>query len=299
MIHKFNNYIKQFESTTNTDIIIGHLYSEDDIKDRLYHFIDMGFNLKLITFNYLDEKKSKVAEIISAVYSCVDICLEKKSKQPYTIAARREYLNNKDVYLTTFDNDLNSEISTICSTFNNCLYNIDVEKDNITIRFAIINEIDRGVISSEKLKEKEKKIRDGISIFLSLNRKRIVDRTTKKFTEEVFKNLVGESFYQSYFGNAKNGYVFLPLNTTKLSKQVLNRNIPVVEEIIKNNKIYIKYLKKSEIRTITEDDLNKVAELYSDRQEDRKKALKDRYFGLQGIFIEFDYDKWYKELMSK
>ena len=142
----------------------------------------------------------------------------------------------------------------------------------------------------ENLREDAK---DKISKWIRKYREYVIESTTKAFQATGFRDKNGG--YTNYLGGKyKNGFLIIPVNTSGIRKQVVNQNIPRLQKAADKIVNYYFYGAKAEFREITKEDLKRL----NDSKEQNLVDLEDKFLGLMGIIIEFDYDKWLENLLK-
>ena len=290
----------------------GFVYSETEVVDFLQDLMDnLDFeiekysNVSLIKKLYLDEEFHDVNKLIDSVWTGFEVYLI-KSVSEKTDFIRREIGSypRGTIYLNSslFEADVYSQLKTILPRFEKYFHNLRCTSDGYQLRLVLLNK----VVEDEKLqriqKIKEDKAYDKISRrFDSFYRAIKETRTLSPiFKKGMFLNKVGESGY-GFKGAISGGFVILPINTSKLSKVVVKNNLPKVESFLSD--LAFSYITKKEFRIITENDLKEVLSAYKKAYPDSDyytlDGLKDRYEGLYGFIIKFDYDSWFNKLMKE
>ena len=290
----------------------GFVYSETEVVDFLQDLMDnLDFeiekysNVSLIKKLYLDEEFHDVNKLIDSVWTGFEVYLI-KSVSEKTDFIRREIGSypRGTIYLNSslFEADVYSQLKTILPRFEKYFHNLRCTSDAYQLRLVLLNK----VVEDEKLqriqKIKEDKAYDKISRrFDSFYRAIKETRTLSPiFKKGMFLNKVGESGY-GFKGAISGGFVILPINTSKLSKVVVKNNLPKVESFLSD--LAFSYITKKEFRIITENDLKEVLSAYKKAYPDSDyytlDGLKDRYEGLYGFIIKFDYDSWFNKLMKE
>ena len=290
----------------------GFVYSETEVVDFLQDLMDnLDFeiekysNVSLIKKLYLDEEFHDVNKLIDSVWTGFEVYLI-KSVSEKTDFIRREIGSypRGTIYLNSslFEADVYSQLKTILPRFEKYFHNLRCTSDAYQLRLVLLNK----VVEDEKLqriqKIKEDKAYDKISRrFDSFYRAIKETRTLSPiFKKGMFLNKVGESGY-GFKGAIAGGFVILPINTSKLSKVVVKNNLPKVESFLSN--LAFSYITKKEFRIITENDLKEVLAAYKKAYPDSDyytlDGLKERYEGLYGFIIKFDYNRWFNDKMKE
>ena len=290
----------------------GFVYSESEVIDFLGDLIDnLDFeiekysNVSLIKKLYLDEEFHDVNKLIDSVWTGFEVYLI-KSVSEKTDFIRREIGSypRGTIYLNSslFEAEVYSELKTILPRFEKYFHNLRCTTEGYQLRLVLLNK----VVEDEKLqriqKIKEDKAHDQIarrfdSFYNTIKETRTLSPIFKK---GMFLNKVGESGY-GFRGSLVGGFVILPINTSKLSKVVIKNNLPKVESFLSN--LAFSYITKKEFRIITENDLKEVLAAYKKAYPDSDyytlDGLKERYEGLYGFIIKFDYNRWFNDKMKE
>ena len=82
---------------------------------------------------------------------------------------------------------------------------------------------------------------------------------------------------------------------------MVKNNLPKVESFLSD--LSFKYITKKEFRIITEKDLKELLAAYKKVHPDSDyytlEQLKERYEGLYGFIIKFDYNRWFNDKMKE
>jgi hypothetical protein len=300
---KHINTYKLFESDEEDyDELVskGFKYSNNFIKDRLNYLTDEGFI-------YNDDKKEYLVgengEKGSSTWGRNRITLSEAHKAivEFSLTMRinkedTEYRRNGSngvLYFIKYDNTMENIMEAIASFsdhFEDCKYNLTLTSGTWDVRFIISSDIS-GNIRDESYKEER---RDGAieSMENTLrNYKEQIRNGTPAFNRTAYKNKVGESVW-GYLGSEEEGLIIIPINTEGIRKQVLNQNMSRIESIVNRGSRFIGELNSCELREITKDDLERLVKINKDYNKRGLEYFTDRYLGLQGVIIDFDYDKW-------
>lgn len=292
-----------FESSDNdedTKIYPGFEYSFADIKDTLYDILDLGFKAESKEHDYWSEKFDRNLDIIDAKWAVwnlklvadVDCQILFEWHYPNRYSNQRKYvLNNSDLEFEVLKN-----IADIRKRFKYVYHKIeidDIEKTwilFITI-MSEINEKDTSIAKSKKLELKTQKlISDKIdNLFIKIR-----NIGTPKFKSISSKNKLGENSHWS-LGKISEGYICIFINTNGMTNQV-KKSIEQIEDsiaVLKN--WYLPEDSKIELRKFTTQDCQKLSKIHKLDQ----KYFEDRYLDLDGVFIEYNYEKWYNDLKNQ
>lgn len=293
----------------------GFVYSESEVVDFLGDLIDnLDFeiekysNVSLIKKLYLDEDFHDVGGqmfLSQCVWTGFEVNLIKEVSEKTDFIWREiGSYPRKTIYLNSslFESEVYSELKTILPRFEKYFHNLRCTTEGYQLRLVLLNK----VVEDEKLqriqKIKEDKAHDQIarrfdSFYNTIKETRTLSPIFKK---GMFLNKVGESGY-GFRGSLVGGFVILPINTSKLSKVVIKNNLPKVESFLSN--LAFSYITKKEFRIITENDLKEVLAAYKKAYPDSDyytlDGLKERYEGLYGFIVKFDYNRWFKDKMKE
>ena len=304
-----------FESKYNDEAPDGFKYSESEVYEFISDLIDIldfeveeSGGLPHLRKLYLDEEFHDVGgmdKLSQCVWTGFEVNLIKEVSEKTDFIWREiGTYPRKTIYLNSslFEADVYSQLKTILPRFEKYFHNLRCTSDGYQLRLVLLNK----VVEDEKLqriqKIKEDKAYDKISRrFDSFYRAIKETRTLSPiFKKGMFLNKVGESGY-GFKGAISGGFVILPINTSKLSKVVVKNNLPKVESFLSD--LAFSYITKKEFRIITENDLKEVLSAYKKAYPDSDyytlDGLKDRYEGLYGFIIKFDYDSWFNKLMKE
>lgn len=305
---------KLFENEDyDDDIPDGFKYSKRDIVDFLIELMDnLDFqiekysNVSLINKIYLDEEFYDVGGLDK---QCVWTGWKVNLTRP--LSEKTDFIwreigsyPRKTIYLNSslFEAEVYSELKTILPRFEKYFHNLRCTTDGYELRLVLLDK----VIEDDKLQRiqdlKEEETFGQISKrFDSFYRKIKETRTLSPiFKKGMFLNKVGESGY-GFKGAINGGFVILPINTSKLSKVVVKNNLPKVDSFLSD--FSFKYITKKEFRIITESDLKELLishkNVHPNSDYYTLDKLKERYEGLYGFIIKFDYKRWFNDLMKE
>jgi hypothetical protein len=293
----------------------GFVYSEIEVVDFLGDLIDnLDFeiekysNISMIKKLYLDEEFHDVGgldKLSQCVWTGFEVNLIKPvfEKTDFIWREIGSY-PRKTIYLNSslFEVDVYSELKTILPRFEKYFHNLRCTSDGYQLRLVLLNKVVEGEKLQRIQKIKEDKAYDKISRrFDSFYRAIKETRTLSPiFKKGMFLNKVGESGY-GFKGAIAGGFVILPINTSKLSKVVVKNNLPKVESFLSG--LAFSYITKKEFRIITENDLKELLSAYKKVHPDSDyytlDGLKERYEGLYGFIIKFDYNRWFNDKMKE
>jgi len=293
----------------------GFLYSESNIIDFLQDLMDnLDFeiekysNVGMIKKLYLDEVFHDVGglnKLTDSVWTGWEVNLIKSVSEKTDFIWREiGSYPRKTIYLNSslFEADVYIELKTILPRFEKYFHNLICTSDGYQLRLVLLNK----VVEDEKLqriqKIKEEKAHEQISKRFHSFYREIKDTRTLSpiFKKGMFLNKVGESGY-GFRGSLAGGFLILPINTSKLSKVVVKNNLPKVESFLSD--LSFKYIKKKEFRIITENDLRELLATYKKVHPDSDfyslEQLKERYEGLYGFIVKFDYNRWFNDKIKE
>lgn len=293
----------------------GFVYSESEVVDFLQDLMDnLDFeiekysNVAMIKKLYLDEEFHDVGglnKLTDSVWTGWEVNLIKSVSEKTDFIWREiGSYPRKTIYLNSslFEAEVYSELKTILPRFEKYFHNFRCTSDGYELRLVLLNR----VVEDEKLqriqKIKEEKAHEQISKRFQSFYNTIKETRTLSpiFKKGMFLNKVGESGY-GFRGSLVGGFVILPINTSKLSKVVIKNNLPKVESFLSN--LAFSYITKKEFRIITEDDLKELLVTYKKVHPDSDyytlDGLKERYEGLYGFIVKFDYNRWFKDKMKE
>lgn len=293
----------------------GFLYSEREVYDFISDLVDiLDFDIQKsggsphLKKLFLDEDFHDVGgmdKLSQCVWTGFEVELIKEVSEKTDFIWREiGTYPRKTIYLNSslFESDVYSQLKTILPRFEKHFHNLRCTSDGYQLRLVLLNK----VVEDEKLQRIQKikadKAYDQIarrfgSFYSAIKETRTLSPIFKK---AMFLNKVGESGY-GFKGAINGGFVILPINTLKLSKVVVKNNLPKVESFLSN--LAFSYITKKEFRIITENDLKELLTAYKKAYPDSDyytlDGLKERYEGLYGFIIKFDYDSWFNKLMKE
>jgi hypothetical protein len=294
-----------FESSDNddedTEIYPGFEYSFADIKDTLYDILDLGFQIKESGHLYWSEDFNR-EKLTNAKWAVWEFTLEanvecktltKYYTQRYGGNSERKLLNNSNLELEVLQS-----VSDIRSRFGNVYHRLELKSDYSSdkgwiLSITIMTEIDSEEISNAKTKEKESQIKDKIYDKINNLSKKIRNIGTPKFQSLSKKNKLGETSW-SGLGKISEGYICIFINTNEMTKQV-KKSIEQIENVISYFSRFLPEGSKIELRKFTKQDCQRLSKIHLSDQ----KYFEDRYLDLDGVFIEYNYEKWYNDLKNK
>lgn len=319
-LKKYKIYESQ-EVDENDEIPQGFQFSWNDINERLSYLTDIGFVIDEDSKSryFLDKKGKKIQKeydswsrtsnsntdkIKNAV---IEIKLFKKTE-----AERYHRSVNTEGYVGTsrrkdhyyFDDDIEGvlniyeEIASFCAHFTKSYHNLTVKHDGFHLWLIVSTDVSEDYVKNKLQKEVIEDTEEAISGLFSRIRYNILDpshnKYSKRFNDLAFKNKLGARMW-SFLGDKESGFMIKPINDTELTKRVKDTNYPKIYQYYNKNGVTMDF------RRITDDDLKKIKSGYDETREDNQetvKSLDDRYGGLMGVFIEFDYDKLYDIVLN-
>lgn len=303
---------KLFESSElNDEAPEGFVFSEKEV---FYCLEDLVYNLDFeiqkytdtspIKKIYLDDNFHETRSLPESTWVGWEATLVKPISEKIDITWRE--IGNyprKSINLNSslFELEVYKELQTILPRFEKFFQNLRCTSDGYELRLILLNK----VIEDEKLariqKIKEDKIQSQIESRFDSFYKYVRDnkKLSTIFKKGMLLNKVGESGY-GFRGNLAGGFLILPINTSKLSKVVIKNNLPKVEDFL--NDLSFKYITKKEFRIITESDLKELLDSIKKEHPTYNytlEQLKERYEGLYGFIIKFDYNRWFNDKMKE
>ena len=293
----------------------GFVYSESEVVDFLQDLMDnLDFeiekysNVAMIKKLYLDEEFHDVGglnKLTDSVWTGWEVNLIKSVSEKTDFIWREiGSYPRKTIYLNSslFEAEIYSELKTILPRFEKYFHNLICTSDGYQLRLVLLNK----VVEDEKL-QRIQKIKEDKAHAQIVNRMsgfynivRDTKTTSPIFRKSITYNKVGEWSY-GFQGSISAGFVILSVNTSKLSKVVVKNNLPKVESFLSD--LSFKYITKKEFRIITEKDLKELLAAYKKVHPDSDyytlEQLKERYEGLYGFIIKFDYNRWFNDKMKE
>ena len=281
----------------------GFVYSESEVVDFLQDLMDnLDFeiekysNVAMIKKLYLDEEFHDVGglnKLTDSVWTGWEVNLIKSVSEKTDFIWREiGSYPRKTIYLNSslFEAEIYSELKTILPRFEKYFHNLICTSDGYQLRLVLLNK----VVEDEKLQRIQKIKEDKAHA-------QIVNRMSRFYNiVRETNNKVGEWSY-GFQGSISAGFVILSVNTSKLSKVVVKNNLPKVESFLSD--LSFKYITKKEFRIITEKDLKELLAAYKKVHPDSDyytlEQLKERYEGLYGFIIKFDYNRWFNDKMKE
>jgi len=294
----------------------GFRYSESevidflgDLMDNLDFEIKESSNISLIKKLYLNEEFDEVRDqqaLTKSTWVGWEVVLVRPTSEKTNFTYREiGYYPRTTIYLNSslFELEVYKELQTILPRFERFFQNLRCSRDEYELRLLLLDK----VVEDEKLARIQKIKEDNVRSLIHRRFSSIYDeikntRTLSPiFKKAIFLNKLGESGY-GFRGTYEGGNLILPINTTKLSKVVIKNNLPKVEDFLSD--FSFKYITKKEFRIITENDLKELLDAYKKVHSDSDyyltlKQLKERYEGLYGFIIKFDYNRWSNDLMKE
>jgi hypothetical protein len=287
----------------------GFKYSELEVKEFLQDLMDnCDLELKSIHSILTDEDFENIKGLSEATWCGFEILLYKEVHEDKKFIWREtDSYPRKLIYLNDSFDELSiyKELKDLSQRFEKFFHHLTVSSGGYFLKLVILDSVNDFEKEERIRVNKEYNSRSLIYNRFSSFRNQIKNSTrlSPVFRRAIFLNKVVES--TNFQGSLEDGYLIQPINTSKLSKVVVKENLPKLEELINNNfilKDYLKWITKKELRIITEDDLKKVIEFKKRRYPDIKvtlQQLKERYEGIYGIIINFNYEDWFENLMNQ
>lgn len=288
----------------------GFKYSELEIKEFLQDLMDnCDLELKSIRSILTDDEfgiLSIYKGISEATWCGFEVLLHKEVLDSVDFISRESgTYPNKTTYLNDSFNELSiyKELKDLYPRFEKFFHNLTVNPDGYFLKLVILDPVNDFEKEERIRKIKEDNSIGGIYNRFNSFRNQIKNSKTLSpvFRKAIFSNKVGESTHD-FQGSFEDGYLIQPINTSKLSKVVIKNNLPKLEDLM-NHDLSFKWITKKELRLITEDDLKKVIEFKKKRYPDSNyytlPQLKERYEGIYGVIINFNYEDWFENLMNQ
>jgi len=287
----------------------GYKLSWNHIKERMVYLTDIGFELIDGTKKeyFIDNNGNKNVPLKSAEYSVIEFSMKKKVDENSVVSRKFGHLLRWNDSIL----EIHEEVASFCKHFDGfeCYYNLKIDystnfgdrsdDDSLSwiVSFIIYSDVEEEVKTKENEKQLDYKIKEYISNSISRSRDNIINSLTPLVRNKVVENKLGESMYNFTGGQYVDGFLILPMNLTKISKASVKSNMPRLEDGIDLIERATGRNGKVELREINKDDLEKTSKL-SGRDI---KYLEDRYLGLLGYVITYDYKELYdkrKEYIS-
>ncbi len=301
---KYIRNFKIFESSDDdedTQIYPGFEHSFADIKDTLYDILDLGFEIKERSHMYWSEDFNR-ERLTDAKWAVWEFKLEsniecetltKHYSQRFSGNSQRMLLNNSNLELEVLQS-----VADIRARFGNVYHRLELKSDysdkGWLLFITIMNEIDSEEISKAKTRQKESQIKDKIYDKINNLSKKIRNIGTPKFQSLSKKNKLGETSW-SGLGKISEGYICIFINTTEMTKQVKKSIEQVEDDIVVLKNWFLPKGSKIELRKFTTQDCQRLSKIHGEDQ----KYFEDRYLDLDGVFIEYNYEKWYNDLKNE
>lgn len=298
---------KLFESDSDDsdDVVTkGHKWSKSHIEEVLLYLTDIGFEWKNWTEYFIDERGEK-CELADADKSLVQLNLVKPINSSNII--KRSGITMQSGYRTTIthyftkwsskDLEMQEAIASFCERFENCYYYLGLEETAWVLRFEIQSDVEEEVRSKEKEDNLTHKVEVDISDRISRIYRGLFDSFNRTTYNKARVNKLGENMWSPQ-GSIEKGCLLVPVNTTSsLPKTVRTTIMPEVNDRCRIFNYFLRGSGKAEVVTITEeliDDLVKSAGTYHN-----KEYYIERYLGLTGIFMKFDYSKLFDAIKKE
>ena len=292
-------YLKRFnESSDEETVEVGHKHSWADIKERLLYLTDIGFEIdKESKKQYFRDETGHKCDITEAHCLNTEITLKKRYLNEDDVSSRgvesgrRE--NRWDYYVKWDDSILEmwQAIASVCAHFDECQHNITQTAEGWELRFIIYTPVEEQVRATEKEKEIDEDVREGISNGIERARTNILSQFSSTTYDKLVKNKLGETMWD-YQGSYEEGFLIMAVNLSEIRTQ--KRNVMMkLEGGLENLERATGRTGKVELREITGDDLKKLHKIKSVSDRYDFPYFEARYLGLMGYIIEFDYKKLY------
>lgn len=298
---------KLFESDSDDsdDVVTkGHKWSKSHIEEVLLYLTDIGFEWKTWSEYFVNERGEK-CELADADKSLVQLNLVKPINSSNII--KRSGTTMVNGYRTTIthyftkwsskDLEMQEAIASFCERFENCYYYLGLEETAWVLRFEIQSDVEEEVRSKQKEDNLTHKVEVDISDRISRIYRGLFDSFNRTTYNKARVNKLGENMWSPQ-GSIKKGCLLVPVNTTSsLPKTVRTTIMPEVNDRCRIFNYFLRGSGKAEVVTITEeliDDLVKSAGTYHN-----KEYYIERYLGLTGIFMKFDYSKLFDAIKKE
>jgi hypothetical protein len=285
---------KVFESEMDEDDLVrkGHNRSWNDIKDVMTYLTDIGFEFEERSKKqyFIDEdgtknwRNYKKVSLSDADRLVTELNFYKKLPDDYDI------ISEKGIYFQKWNDsqlEIFEAIASFSAHFDECYYSTMTKFDKFEIRFIIHESVDSKIIEKEKEEQINFKIRDKVIYNLERTKDYILGQLSPVTKNKIKNNKLGETmnFLQ---GSIEEGFIVVPINLISIQTQQAKKScMSKLEMGIDRFESAIDRTGQVELREITEDDIDRLTEL----QETDKKYFSERYLGLMGYIIKFDYKK--------
>ncbi len=296
---------KIFENQDSDDVVTkGHKWSKSHIEEVLLYLTDIGFNWETWSEYFVDEKGVK-CELADAEKSLVQLNLIKPINSSNLI--KRSGTTMQGGYRTTIthyftkwgsgDLEMQEAIASFCQRFENCYYHLSLEEKGWVLNFEIQSDVEEEVRTKQKQDNIIHKVEVDISDRISRIYRGLFDSFNRTTYSKARVNKLGENMWSPQ-GSIEKGCLLVPVNTTSsLPKTVRMTIMPEVNDRCRIFNNFLRGSGKAEVVTITEeviDDLVKSAGTYHN-----KEYYAERYLGLTGIIMKFDYSKLFDAIKKE
>lgn len=288
---KYLKKYKLFESGNKP----GHKYTWDEILERLTYLTDLGFSIdEESKKQYFRDDEGDLCDITLSHWLVTEINLT------------RDYFDEDDVvskirhrYFCKWDDriiEFQQEIAAVCAHFDVCYHNVTMNAEGWQVSFIIWTEVEQSTRDSEKEKQLIEKTERKISYSFEGIRSSIVDSFSSASRNKITQNKIGESMW-NYQGSFEEGFLVMALNFETAQPAQFKRVFqPRLETGLDTFERLIRGYGKVELRKITEDDLKKLVDLTPATRKVGLDYFSERYLGLMGYIIQFDYSKMFNEV---
>jgi len=287
---KYLKKYKLFESEENKP---GHKYNWDDFLDRLRYLTDIGFVIdEESKKQYFRDDENNECDITKAHWLVTEINLTRDYFNEDDVS--KIVKNNKFKYFCKWDDriiEFQQEIASISSHFDVCYHNISMDAEGWHVSFVIWTEVEQSTRDSEKEKNLLEDTERKISSSFDYIRSTILNNFSSASRNKICKDKLDRNIY-NYQGSFEGRFLVMPMNFEGSQPQQFKRSFqPKLEKGLNDFQRLIKDYGKVELRKIEEKDIDR---LVSEKVD--KKYFSERYLGLMGYIIEFDYDKMFNDV---
>ncbi len=287
---KYLKKYKLFESENKP----GHKYTWGEILERLSYLTDLGFEIdEESKKQYFRDDEGNLCDITKAHWLVTEINLT-RGYFDYDDVVSKRLKDDKWRYFCKWDDriiEFQQEISSICSHFDVCYHNVTMNAEGWQVSFIIWTEVEQSTRDSEKEKNLLEDTERKISSSFDYIRSAILNNFSSASRNKICKDKLDRNIY-NYQGSFERRFLIMPMNFEGSQPQQFKRYFqPKLEKGLNDFQRLIKDYGKVELRKIEEKDIDR---LVSEKFD--KNYFSERYLGLMGYIIEFDYDKMFNDV---
>jgi hypothetical protein len=302
---KYLQTYKIFENQDSDDVVTkGHKWSKTHIEEVLLYLTDIGFNWENWSEYFVDESGVK-CELADAEKSLVQLNLMKPINSSNLI--KRSGTTMQNGYRTTIthyftkwgpgDLEMQEAISSFCQRFENCYYHLSLEEKGWVLNFEIQSDVEEEVRTKQKQDNIIHKVEVDISDRISRIYRGLFDSFNRTTYSKVRVNKLGETMWSPQ-GSIEKGCLLVPVNTTSsLPKTVRMTIMPEVNDRCRIFNNFLRGSGKAEVVTITEEVIDDLVKSVGGKVT--KQYYVERYLGLTGIIMKFDYSKLFDAIKKE